>query len=340
MNKCKICEMEFDKQNGLTYHIKQIHKLTIKDYYDMYLKREDEDKCRVCGNPTKFYKLKFGYRKTCSSECCKIYSVAEWRKSMNEKYNGKYYSSTEEYREKRKADCMLKYNCEYYWQAEEIKEKRSTTMIERYGVEHTMQSDEFKTIAKEHREYTNKERYGVKHNWSSKELRETGQYATCLDRYGYKHPSQAEEIKQKMRETSLDKYGTSNPMQSPKVYKHSLCGKPKYIAPNGNKYDSSWEYLYDKYLTENNIEHEYQSSVTLTWYDSENKEHVYIPDFKVGDTLIEIKGDHFFDTNGNFINPYNRTEKGYADALLKYKCMIDNNVQILTSKELKELNIL
>lgn len=51
---CEICKNEFkDKQ-----HITRFHKISLKDYYDTYLKRENEGICLCCGKETKFYNLK------------------------------------------------------------------------------------------------------------------------------------------------------------------------------------------------------------------------------------------------------------------------------------------
>jgi hypothetical protein len=179
-----------------------------------------------------------------------------------------------------------------------------------------MQKEEFKILAKEHREKTNLERYGVKHNWSSEELREQGQYKTCMEKYGYKYTGQIPEIQRKM--------------------------KCNYHAPNGKVYDSSWEYLFEQYLIEKKIPYVYQADLTLVWTDVDGKEHRYIPDFSITtdkQELIEIKGDHFIE-NGVLIDPYNKTEKGYANARLKWECMQKAGVKVYTSKELKELGIL
>lgn len=46
-------------------------------------------------------------------------------------------------------------------------------------------------------------KYGVKHNWASKELREKGQYKTCLEKYGNRNYNNQE----KLYETNIKKYG-------------------------------------------------------------------------------------------------------------------------------------
>lgn len=360
---CKLCNKEFESIRNFVRHLK-IHKMSSKEYYDNFLKQDNEGICQICGKPTKFFKFAIGYRKTCSDNCYRQLSVKNWRKTMNEKYNGGYYAGTTECQNRMKETCKEKYGCEYVWQSDEIKEKRKNSMLERYGVEHTMQNEEFKTIAKQHREKTNLEKYGVKHNWASEELREKGQYKTCKEKYGCKYAIQNLEFKEKFKQTCLNKYGVDNytkteeyiektkqtnlekygfewVQQSPEIHKKQMYGK--YHAPNGKIYDSSWEYLFEQYLIKNNISYIYQSNLTLTWTDVDGKEHKYIPDFLILNDkkeLIEIKGDQFFDNTGTFINPYDKSEKGYANAKLKWECMMNAGVKVYTSKELKNLGII
>ncbi len=66
-----------------------------------------------------------------------------------------------------------------------------------------------------------------------------------------------------------------------------------------------------------------------------NTQHVYIPDFKIGNQFYEIKGDQFVDKNtGKWICPYNRkNDKLYEE---KYQCCILNNIIILYSCDYKK----
>ena len=61
---------------------------------------------------------------------------------------------------------------------------------------------------------------------------------------------------------------------------------------------------------------------------------MYCPDFKVGDMLFEVKGDHFFenkDVHSKMICPFDHSQDGLYEA--KHQCMLKNNVIILTSSE-------
>lgn len=65
MIKCEICDKEFNKLNQLSFHLSKTHKMTTKEYYDLYLKKPGEGICKHCGEEAQFYK--FGYRLGCVS---------------------------------------------------------------------------------------------------------------------------------------------------------------------------------------------------------------------------------------------------------------------------------
>lgn len=64
-------------------------------------------------------------------------------------------------------------------------------------------------------------------------------------------------------------------------------------------------------------------------YQCEDKEYYYKPDFLLENKLYEIKGDYFFDDDGNLINPYDRSLDNIAKA--KQLCMEEHNVTVLKS---------
>lgn len=68
MIECLICHKQFSKNIGK--HLNYTHNLSLSQYYDLYLKKSDEEgKCKICGKPTEFYKLYYGYKHYCSKEC-------------------------------------------------------------------------------------------------------------------------------------------------------------------------------------------------------------------------------------------------------------------------------
>ena len=68
MNKCLCCGKKINVK-GLGRHISTKHGLSSKEYYDKYLKKENEGFCLNCKNETKFRRISCGYSKFCSPKC-------------------------------------------------------------------------------------------------------------------------------------------------------------------------------------------------------------------------------------------------------------------------------
>jgi hypothetical protein len=85
--KCHICEETFENYRKLSKHVRDKHEpITVKEYYDTYIKSECDGICTECGKPTKWLSISSGYRKTCSHKCSCIKKRREL-KSSPEKYN-------------------------------------------------------------------------------------------------------------------------------------------------------------------------------------------------------------------------------------------------------------
>lgn len=59
----------------MTNHVRT-HGLTSKDYYDIYVKDNNDGKCVVCDKPTRFVSISKGYLNTCSLSCSTKY---QWK---------------------------------------------------------------------------------------------------------------------------------------------------------------------------------------------------------------------------------------------------------------------
>jgi uncharacterized protein YaeQ len=69
--KCEICNKEVNGTKGLSIHLSKNHKeISMKNYYDKYLKKENEGKCYFCENNAIFFNLTKGYHKICNSKEC------------------------------------------------------------------------------------------------------------------------------------------------------------------------------------------------------------------------------------------------------------------------------
>lgn len=185
--KCLICNKETNGYIGLCSHI-HLHNISSKEYYDKYLKQENEGKCLECGKETLFKGIRDGYRDFC---CCRC-------STLNKKTQ-----------EKRKNTNLEKYGVESTTQLQSTKDKIKATNLKRLGVDVPAKSK----IVQDKMAKTNLKRYGHKAPMQSKQIQEKA-IKTNLKRRGVKYPGQSEEVKEKIRETNLERYGAENTFAS------------------------------------------------------------------------------------------------------------------------------
>ena len=113
-------------------------------------------------------------------------------------------------------------------------------------------------------------------------------------------------------------------------------------------FGSSWEFIVYDFLTEHNIPFEYQPTISFP-YEYKGTHHTYHPDFRVGDKIIEVKGDHFFRINEStgreemycpyhnpkWSNDYYDWKCGQFEA--KHQCMMDKGVNIIRGSDIKDI---
>jgi uncharacterized C2H2 Zn-finger protein len=240
---CKECGKHFESRKGLSNHLRQKHGfINMKEYYDKWFKEEGENKCKVCGNETKFYNFERGYKDTCCRQCANKYRFEQIKKSFKEKYGEEIIFKVESIRKKVGDTCFEKYghrNPAHGTNEEKVKK----TMKERYGVEYYTNSQEHKDHMREvwsnfseeklkeienKKEKTNMGRYGVKYVLQNEEIREKGKITklekygdenyhnmektkqTNKEKYGVEYNFQLEEVKEKIKETKEERYGDEN----------------------------------------------------------------------------------------------------------------------------------
>lgn len=154
---CKLCGKTYG-YSKITSHIKKAHNMSSKEYYDKYLKKEDEGYCLTCGKPVKFINIIQGYTtRFCSVHC----------EMVNPKVKAKY---AENYQKK--------YGVDHIWASEYGRNKIKQTMIKKFGVENCLQSEIIKQKVKE----TNLERYGVPCNLNFPEVIAKANSPEALDK--------------------------------------------------------------------------------------------------------------------------------------------------------------
>ncbi len=202
MLKCEICGKKYNNYRCLGSHIKQKHNISTKEYYNKYLKKENEGMCE-CGKETNFETLNLGYRKFCSIKCSRNSNkVKEKQKKTNlEKYGVNNPSKNKEIIEKRKRTNLKKYGFENPSQNLEIKEKKRRTSIKNWGVDNPNELNKIK----EKKKQIFLEKYGVDNPNKNEEIVEKRKQ-TNLKKYGFEHPNKNEEIKNKISRTRKEKF--------------------------------------------------------------------------------------------------------------------------------------
>lgn len=180
--QCKICNTECNDYFHLVIHVQKEHKLSSKDYYDKYLKQENEEFCNNpnCNNKVKYIGISTGYRHYCSCKC-----------SMTDPVNQANH----------KATCLKKYGAENPSQVKEIQEKKFQTFYKKYGRSCNLGDPENRKKQEATRRAKNNGNY---HSLEAREIfrknlsdREKIK-ATNIKNHGYANPFQWPEVKEKI----------------------------------------------------------------------------------------------------------------------------------------------
>ncbi len=248
------------------------------------------------------------------------------QEDINAKISLAHRNKTPEQKEisklKRQETCLKLYGDKNY----NNKEQAQQTMLERYGGSYTLNNP----VLKEKVQRTNLERYGGISPMCSEEVQKKSKTNYIQNNGGIGFASEL--VKSKFKKNYKEKFGVEWSSQNPLVRRKQAT---KYKYDNIN-FDSKPEIAYYIWLKDNNIDFEFQPNVKFE-YLYENKLYYYIPDFKVENEYIEIKGLQFFknyDINETMINPFDRTQDAKYEA--KHQCMIKNCVKIITDTKIYE----
>ena len=183
---------------------------------------------------------------------------------------------------------------------------------------------------------TVKERHGVENISQLQSIKDKKK--NTFNKHKNDDPNFLKNARNKAKNTTLKRYGVESPSQSYEIHKKQVS---KYYF-NGKKFNSAAEIVFFIWLTDNKIDFEYEPNIKLI-YEFKGKQHRYFPDFLVNGEIIEIKGDHFFDTNGLMRCPFrkkswSKEKKKEIDEHYeaKHQCMLKNNVKILKYSEMEK----
>lgn len=180
--KCEMCNREFKNSRTLGIHISTTHRMSKQEYYDKFLRKDDEGFCLECGKQTSFITLVKGYRMFCSVKC--LNNSQYHIKHCTETYTKNYIDNEENRKElnkRTKNTCLERYNG-IGLASQELTKKYNKTMLSKYGHTNPSCVTEFQEKTKQ----TNIKKYEAENVYAS------------------------ETIKEKIKETNLERYNETS----------------------------------------------------------------------------------------------------------------------------------
>lgn len=292
-------------------------------------------------------------------EGCKEEWVDRWKGAVRDKYGVDNIAFDETTQERKKETCIKKYGKEYAVEADCVRNKIKETFQKKYQGDSPFCSNLVQqkcqdTQRRRHdgklfirtEEFQEKRREACRKKFGRDYAGGTPEYTakrhkTNIEKYGLRETFSCERLKEKRKKTMIERYGVEYAMQNPEKRQQILQTRydttgRMYPVMKGYRYDdknfdSSYELAYYIWLKANKKDFIYHPGITLSYVGSDQKEHVCLPDFLVEGKFVEIKGDHFFNDKGEPWDPYQK-EFWWE----KYNALVNNNVRILKSSDLKE----
>ncbi len=214
--KCEICNKEYKSLKSLGLHLSHTHKDIDKhQYYDNYLRKENEGICPVCGKLTRYKGGLNGYERTCSISCGQLHPETRLKMSKTN---------------------LERYGAENPYGSKQIRDKIKQTNLQNIGVANPFQQ-----------KYVQEKAIHNSHTIEAEEKRKT----TCLQRYGNIYHIASEEVKLKTKQTLLDRYNVMNAYSIPEIHNKAVQHSLNYHDNYNN--DSSWEAILYNKLVQLNI---------------------------------------------------------------------------------------
>ena len=341
--KCKICDYQTTNHQSFNSHIAHAHKLTSKQYYDLYLKQPNEGLCKECGKPTNFVSIwKYPhYRDFCCNRCVQNNKEIQHKKfnTVLEHYGVEHPMKSTDVKNTLKNTMLDKYGVDNAFKSDIVKNKIKQTNMTKYGVDNPAKSK----IVQEKTKQTNLEKYNCEWVTQSKSVKQK-QQDTLYKNYNVIIPCKSEEIKNKVKQTTLKKYGVKCVLQLDSVrtqtYKTAYTSIArskacKTMRLRGNR--SKLEDYFEDLLISNHILYE---------VEHKDEKYPYFCDFYLPNLTmyIEINGywthnNHIFNsTNNNDIHTLelwkSKNTEQYKTAVYvwsildveKYNCAKNNNL--------------
>lgn len=257
--KCLIC----GEQTNYTIdvfskcHLKVKHPeiLHMKDYYDKFVKKENEGICPVCGKETTFYGFNKGYSKYCSTKCAS--KTEEYKEKLRRKALERYADEDKrkDVIEKMHQTSLKKYGSISYSGSKVGQEKIKKTNLERYGIEQTLQLDHVKNerikALEDNKDEINEKRKAF---WTKGNIDKVNKVREeyVLKKYGVSSVMHLDWVKNKGRKTNENRnlWTPLSNLSEKEIYVREVCKETyKFINELFQMWDGLDYYTNEKLIT-------------------------------------------------------------------------------------------
>lgn len=295
MINCSICQTQFESIRKLSHHI-CVHKITLQEYYDSYMKKLNEGICAVCGKKTSFRGLFEGYLECCSIKCSNNHNIDKIKQVKLARYGSSTYNN----QAKVKETCLERYGASSVLKIPKVHEN---------GIKAARSKE-----SNNKREQTNLTKYGTTNVYASESIKNKIKQ-TNISKYGTEYATQNPDIISKIKSTNLKRYGVVCNLNTDEIKKklgtkevqikraNSLRGKPKH-----SKLESLFESKLNElgYIKDQDYYCQYRS-----------EEYSFRCDFYLvkSNTYIEING--YWMHNSHAYNSHNKSDKKTLDTWIE-----------------------
>lgn len=300
---CGKCRVLSEREKNWNYDGNKDNVLEISNESDFdYFKIRNDQRihyvCKKCGKDVNVRfshgrenKREIGLRRLLCSKCAH-------EETYLERYDGKYISNLQDpdTKEQIKKSNIELYGVDHYSKTEEHIQRLRDYSYARTGCEYLFQSDEFKESSKQR----SIEKYGTEHPMQNKGVQRKKE-ETCLRLYGSKMYLNSSVY----LDACVKKFGTEHPNFNHN-YKYGSWGY------NALSFSSYWEFCVYLYYT---IVEPFHSIIYEPFdlpyvYKDDGSISYYQLDFLIDGKMVEIKGDHYLDSDGNLFFPYTKRGNG------------------------------
>jgi hypothetical protein len=258
---CEECEKPYKNKTLLSKHVIKIHQMSPKEYFDKWIKEENEGLCKICGKKTKLLRPDTGYAEGCCKKHIKLIAYQKSKITMKCHFDVENNFQREECKKTIKSTCLKKFSVDNPNKSKTVRLKTANTCLQRFGATSPFGSIQIREKLKQDN----------------------------LKKFNVEYSFQRSDVKEKIMKTNLERRGVEYASQDRSVYNKGLKTRLKYFQYLNTDliYQGSYELDFlEKYYNKIDI----KNGLTFK-YKLKNKNKVYHSDFYISslNLIVEIK---------------------------------------------------